>query len=78
MNGSNQYIKGKTCLITGATNGIGRVTALELAGMGAELFLTYRDKLRADETVAEIRSRTGNENVERCPARPKTASQPNS
>jgi NAD(P)-dependent dehydrogenase (short-subunit alcohol dehydrogenase family) len=63
MNGSNQHIKGKTCLITGATNGIGRVTALELAGMGAELFLTYRDKLRADETVAEIRSRTGNENV---------------
>jgi NAD(P)-dependent dehydrogenase (short-subunit alcohol dehydrogenase family) len=63
MNGSNQYIKGKTCLITGATNGIGRVTALKLAGMGAELFLTYRDKLRADETVAEIRSRTGNENV---------------
>lgn len=63
MNGGNQYIKGKTCLITGATSGIGRVTALELAGMGAELFLTYRDKLRADETVAEIRSRTGNENV---------------
>jgi NAD(P)-dependent dehydrogenase (short-subunit alcohol dehydrogenase family) len=63
MNGSNQYIKGKTCLITGATNGIGRVTALELAGLGAEVFLTYRDKLRAHETVAEIRSRTGNENV---------------
>jgi len=46
-----------------ATNGIGRVTAVELARMGAELFLTYRDKLRADETAAEIRDRTGNENV---------------
>jgi NAD(P)-dependent dehydrogenase (short-subunit alcohol dehydrogenase family) len=60
---SNQHIEGKTCLITGATNGIGRVTAVELAGMGAELFLTYRDKVRADETVAEIRKRTGKENV---------------
>src|SRR5467141_802104 len=60
---SNQHIEGKTCLITGATNGIGRVTAVELAGMGAELFLTYRDKVRADETVAEIRTRTGKENV---------------
>lgn len=31
--------------------------------MGAELFLTYRDKMRADETVAEIRSKTGSENI---------------
>jgi retinol dehydrogenase-12 len=63
MIGNKQYIEGKTCLITGATNGIGRVTAVELAGMGAELFLTYRDKVRADETVAEIRKRTSNKNV---------------
>jgi NAD(P)-dependent dehydrogenase (short-subunit alcohol dehydrogenase family) len=54
---------GKTCLITGATNGIGRVTAVELARMGAELFLVYRNQARADETLAEIRKRTGNENV---------------
>jgi NAD(P)-dependent dehydrogenase (short-subunit alcohol dehydrogenase family) len=56
-------MQGKTCLITGATNGIGRVTAVELARMGAELFLIYRNKARADETVAEIRNRTGNENI---------------
>jgi NAD(P)-dependent dehydrogenase (short-subunit alcohol dehydrogenase family) len=54
---------GKTCLITGATSGIGRVTAMELARMGAELFLVYRNQERADETVAEIRRRTGNENI---------------
>ncbi len=54
---------GKTCLITGATNGIGRVTALELARMGAELFLVYRNKARADETVAEIRNKTGSEKL---------------
>jgi NAD(P)-dependent dehydrogenase (short-subunit alcohol dehydrogenase family) len=63
MSESSQYIKGKTCLITGATNGIGRVTAMELARMGAELFLIYRDKVRADETVAQIRNSTGNEKV---------------
>jgi len=60
---TNHNLEGRTCLITGATNGIGRVTAVALAGMGAELFLTYRDKTRADETVAEIRSKTGSERV---------------
>lgn len=63
MQQRDQLLASKTCLITGATNGIGRVTAVELASMGAELFLTYRDKVRADETVAEVRNRTGNQNV---------------
>lgn len=63
MSGSKQHLDGKTCLITGATNGIGRVTAVGLAGMGAELFLTYRDKARADETIAEIRQKTGNDKI---------------
>ena len=63
MSGSKQHLDGKTCLITGATNGIGRVTAVALAGMGAELFLTYRDKARADETIAEIRQKTGNDKI---------------
>jgi NAD(P)-dependent dehydrogenase (short-subunit alcohol dehydrogenase family) len=64
MSGPKQHLEGRTCLITGATNGIGRVTAVELAGMGAELFLTYRDKTRADETIAEIRQKTGNDKIQ--------------
>jgi NAD(P)-dependent dehydrogenase (short-subunit alcohol dehydrogenase family) len=36
---------------------------VELAKMGAELFLIYRDNARAAETVAEIRNKTGNEKV---------------
>jgi len=55
-----QRLGSKTCLIIGATSGIGDVTAAELARIGAELFMTYRDKVRADETVAEIRNRTAN------------------
>jgi hypothetical protein len=38
-------------------------SAVELAGMGAELFLTYRNKARADETIAEIRQKTGNDKI---------------
>ena len=63
MESNDRRLEGKTCLITGATNGIGRVTAVELARMGAELFLIYRNEARADETVAEIRTKTGNDNV---------------
>ena len=47
-------LAGKTCLVTGATNGIGRVSARALAKLGASLFLVARDRARADETRAEI------------------------
>jgi NAD(P)-dependent dehydrogenase (short-subunit alcohol dehydrogenase family) len=47
-------LRGKTALVTGATNGIGRASALALARMGAKLFLVARDSQRADETRAEI------------------------
>lgn len=52
-------LAGKTCLITGATSGIGRATAEALAGMGASLVLVARDRARGEATVAEIAERTG-------------------
>ena len=58
------WIAGKTCLITGATRGIGRATAVELAAQGAELFLVARDRQRAEETLDEIRERTPDAKVE--------------
>lgn len=56
-------MQGKTCLITGATQGIGYETALGLAGMGAEVLLCGRDPQRAEEVVSQIKLATGNDKV---------------
>lgn len=53
------HIDGKVALVTGATNGIGRVTARELARMGARVLLVARDRARGDATAAEIREASG-------------------
>ena len=45
---------GRTVLVTGATGGIGRATAVGLAGMGAHVAITGRDRTRADTVVREI------------------------
>ncbi len=51
-------IRGKTCMITGATSGIGRVTAIELSAGGARTVLICRNRERAEELVREIRAKT--------------------
>ena len=52
-------LDGKIALVTGATNGIGRVTALELARRGARVFLVARDRARGEATLAGIREACG-------------------
>lgn len=48
----NPYsLEGKTILITGASSGIGRATAVECSKMGAQLFLTGRNEQRLIETM---------------------------
>jgi len=54
---------GKICLVTGATSGIGKVTATALAGQGAEVIIAGRNHQKAEDTVRQIQSETGNDAV---------------
>mgnify|MGYP001271702904 CR=1 FL=1 len=54
---------GKVCLVTGATNGIGEVTALELARMGATVVIIGRNEEKAKATISKIKSAVTNADV---------------
>lgn len=56
-------MKGKVCLVTGATNGIGKVTALELAKMGATVLMVGRNPEKTETALQSIRQASGNTNV---------------
>lgn len=53
----------KTVVLTGATSGIGRATALGLARLPTRLVLVGRDAARAEQTLSELRAATGREDV---------------
>ncbi len=48
-------MQGKRVLVTGATTGLGRVTAVALGRMGAEVVLVARDRQKAEATLDELR-----------------------
>jgi NAD(P)-dependent dehydrogenase (short-subunit alcohol dehydrogenase family) len=54
----------KTCLITGATDGIGYMTAQALAQQGATVIIVGRNQNKCETTVSNIKQQTGNHNVE--------------
>jgi retinol dehydrogenase-12 len=56
-------MRGKVCLVTGATSGVGLVTARELARQGATVVIAGRHQERGETTVSRIRQETGNPNV---------------
>jgi NAD(P)-dependent dehydrogenase (short-subunit alcohol dehydrogenase family) len=50
-----------TILVTGATDGLGKGVAIELAGMGATVLIHGRNRERLEAALGEIRGETGNE-----------------
>lgn len=57
-------LQGKTALVTGATSGIGKATALGLAREGAHLVLLARDERRGQATAREIQQAVPGARVE--------------
>jgi NAD(P)-dependent dehydrogenase (short-subunit alcohol dehydrogenase family) len=59
MTSTQQSLRGQIALVTGATSGIGRATAIQLAREGAEVIVHGRDPERGEQVVAEIAGALG-------------------
>lgn len=64
MTNAASSMLGKTCLVTGATHGLGKAAATELARMGASVVIVGRNRARIDNALAVIRQESGNPRVE--------------
>lgn len=60
----HQSMTGKICVVTGATSGIGEVTARTLAQMGATVIAVGRDPQRGAATLNQIKKAVPNAQVE--------------
>ena len=56
-------LRGKVCLVTGASSGIGRATATLLAAEGARVVVTARSIAALDAVAGEIRAAGGSEPI---------------
>ena len=56
-------MKGKTVLITGTTNGLGKATALALAKKGAKIIMVNRPSHKVQQARQEIIKKSGNQEV---------------
>jgi NAD(P)-dependent dehydrogenase (short-subunit alcohol dehydrogenase family) len=61
---SRDKMNGKICLVTGATNGIGKATAQALAQMGATVVIVGRNPAKCAAVASEIKHISGNNAVE--------------
>ena len=59
-------VRGKVVLITGASSGIGKATAVKVADAGATVLLVARSVDKLEETKAEIEAAGGIAHIHRC------------
>jgi len=64
MENKGKPMKGKICMVTGATSGIGEVTARALAQQDATTIVVGRNPEKGATTVSQIKQQTGNPLVE--------------
>src|SRR5271155_5775143 len=57
-------LSSKTAIVTGATRGIGKETAVGLARMGATVVVTARDVARGESAVGDVKAACGHDRVE--------------
>jgi len=61
---STEAMKGKVCLVTGATSGIGKATATALAAQGATVVIGCRNREKGEAVKQEIARATGNTSLD--------------
>lgn len=59
-----QDLTGKTFLITGATDGIGRAATTAFAQSRATITILGRNKAKTEQVIAELKAATGNQHIE--------------
>ncbi|KAL1428670.1 hypothetical protein MTO96_003020 [Rhipicephalus appendiculatus] len=59
---NDDSLEGKTIVVTGGSNGLGRTLCLELARRGARVVIACRTRLRRDSTAFFLREKTGSFN----------------
>jgi NAD(P)-dependent dehydrogenase (short-subunit alcohol dehydrogenase family) len=64
MENSPKLMKGKTCVVTGATSGIGLSTVRALAGLGATIIVVGRNPQKCEHVTRKIKAETGNTQIE--------------